>query len=327
MNNLNKKLCDEWNINKNINPLTKRTIKVNGAVYNNIGKNCSRININKPNRIDKEDKTDRKTKNICDMWLNNPNINPETGKSIKKNGPIYKKLFKLCDEKKVKSKSKSDSSSNISSNTKKLCRNWLDNPTINPETGRKIKIDGPKYNYFKSLCLNVDKKAKSSSYYTPRVSSFTPLSSSKFHSILSNQLSPLDKSKSKSKSKSFQSVKSSLSSMNDDELKKLFDKDKKLKQSVFTKLKKLDKIKKSSSKSSSISSIINPYFYHNDDYKPKKSSEESNLEEEIFEEIKSSLSSSSQKSNKSKDSKKDDKIEEDKMKEGFFGKLFNMFGF
>ena len=29
MNNLNIKLCNEWNSNKTVNPITKRNIKVN----------------------------------------------------------------------------------------------------------------------------------------------------------------------------------------------------------------------------------------------------------------------------------------------------------
>ena len=315
-------------MNKNINPITKRTIKVNGPVYNNIEKNCNKKNFdNKPKR----------SKNICDEWLNNPNINPETGKSIKKNGPIYKKSLKLCNEKKSKSTSKSDKSSNVSTKTKRLSSDWLNNPSINPETGRKIKIDGPKFKYFKSLCMNMDKKIKSPSLSLSK-------STSKYYSIPSVV---------KSKSNSYHSVKSSpspstsISSITDDELKKLFDKDKKLKDSVFNKLKKLKEIKKTSSTSfksllkspspspsspsppssksstSSKSSIINPYFYHNDDYKRKKSSEEISLENEIFKEIKTSISSSSTssiKSNNSKDGKKD------KMEEGFLGKLFNMFG-
>jgi hypothetical protein len=35
-------------------------------------------------------------KNICDKWLINKNINPETMRKIKENGPVYKKLEKKC---------------------------------------------------------------------------------------------------------------------------------------------------------------------------------------------------------------------------------------
>ena len=37
-------------------------------------------------------------KNICKMFLQNKSINPVTGRKIKKNGPVYFKLIKLCKE-------------------------------------------------------------------------------------------------------------------------------------------------------------------------------------------------------------------------------------
>ena len=358
MNNLNIKLCNEWNSNKTVNPITKRNIKVNASVYNNIEKNCDKfITItNRTTNAIREKKVPKDDKDICKQLLNNPNINPKTGRTIKENGPIYKNLLKLCDEKRNKTKSnsktKSSSSLDISSKTKKLCALWTKNPTINPETGYKIKIEGPKYKYFKSLCLDINRKVKSpspeiikspsfhsikssllsksskkpSSKYLSLSSKSSKKPSSKYLSLDSNSKS---NKPSRSKSNSFRSAISSISSMNDEELKNLFDKDKKLKQSVFTKLKKIDNIKKSSlssSISSIKSSIVNPYFYQGDDYKPKKSSEETELEEEIFEEIKSSTSSSSKKSD-NKDENKDDNKDDDTKKEGFLGKLFNIFGF
>ena len=33
-----------------------------------------------------------------------------------------------------------------------LYRQWLENPTVNPLTGRKIKIDGPMYRKYKNVC-------------------------------------------------------------------------------------------------------------------------------------------------------------------------------
>jgi len=35
-------------------------------------------------------------KRICDEFLANPSINPETGRRIKLNGPVYKRLINLC---------------------------------------------------------------------------------------------------------------------------------------------------------------------------------------------------------------------------------------
>ena len=40
--------------------------------------------------------TKLKEKEICDKWLENKTINPETSRKIKENGPTYKKLNKLC---------------------------------------------------------------------------------------------------------------------------------------------------------------------------------------------------------------------------------------
>ena len=44
------------------------------------------------------------TKDLCDKWLTNKTINPETSRKIKENGDVYKKLEKLCS---VKSSSSS----------------------------------------------------------------------------------------------------------------------------------------------------------------------------------------------------------------------------
>lgn len=335
MNNLNKRLCDEWNLNKNINPITKRNIKINGPVYNNLEKNCSNIG-NVRNSRDKK----KESLNICDEWFKNPNINPETKKSIKKNGQVYKKLLKLCDEKKVKSSKKviKKSSSSDSSKTKELCNKWKKNPTINPETGYKIKIDGPKYNYFKSLCLN--KKVKTPSPIKSKTPSFHTAPKSLSKSSYNTAKSSLSQYESIiSKPNSISSDKS-ISKLSEEELKNILDKDSKLRKSIEKKVSQLNEIKKSKSSSykslsssspsvikkpsksssKSSSSIINPYFYHDDNIynKNKKSSEEIELEKVIIEEIKKSISDDVDKK-RSKDSSNMDK--------GFLGKLFNIFGF
>ena len=41
-------------------------------------------------------------KEICDKWLINKNINPETSRKIKETGLVYKKLEKKCLVKKPK---------------------------------------------------------------------------------------------------------------------------------------------------------------------------------------------------------------------------------
>jgi len=313
MNKLNKILCDEWNSNKNINPITKRTIKPNGPVYNNIEKKCNKLNGSDVKVVNK--KTGKKgIINICDEWLNNPNVNPETGKSIKKNGPVFKKLLKLCQEKKNKSKS---SSSSVSSKTLRLCDEWKKNKTVNPETGYKIKENGPKYNYFKELCMNLNKKVKSSSshhFQTPKSSS-----SHHFHTPKS------------SPHNSFHTPRSSISDMTNKELLELFKENEELKRTIVNKFKKLHRLSASSSNSNSSTSyyssqhssspihsnnspVINPIFDKNDD---RFSSKASSIASEIIDDIKEAIDN--------------DKIKKENNQEiirtGFFDRLAYLIGF
>ena len=84
-------------------------------------------------------------KEICDKWLANKNINPETLRKIKENGDIYIKLAKKC-----------------SLNQKEICDRWLANKNINPETLRKIKNTGAIYKKLEKECLsNSEVKSKS----------------------------------------------------------------------------------------------------------------------------------------------------------------------
>jgi hypothetical protein len=322
MNKLNKILCDEWNSNKNINPITKRTIKSDGPVYNNIEKKCNKLNGSDVKVANKKKTGKKGIINICDEWLNNPNVNPETGKSIKKNGPVYKKLLKLCEEKKTNSKT----SSSASSKTMRLCDEWKKNKTVNPETGYKIKENGPKYNYFKELCMNLNKKVKSSSshhFQTPKSSS-----SHHFHTPKS------------SSHNSFHTAKSSFSDISNRELLELFKENEELKRTIVNKFKKLHRLSASSSSKSNPSTsyyssqhssspihsnssnnnnsnnspVINPIFDKNDD---KISSEEKRVANEIIDEIKDVIDN--------------DKIKKESNKEiirnGFFDRLAYIIGF
>jgi hypothetical protein len=93
MDKLNKKLCDEWNLNKNKNPITKRTIKPDGAIYKSILNKCSKIN---------NDKKELNQDDLCKKWKLDKTKNPETRRIIKVNGPIYNKFLKLCGENEIK---------------------------------------------------------------------------------------------------------------------------------------------------------------------------------------------------------------------------------
>jgi len=325
MNKLNKKLCDEWNLNKNINPITKRTIKSNGPVYNNIEKNCNKIDGTDVKLANKKKTGKKGIINICEEWYKNKNVNPETGKSIKTNGPVYKRLLKLCEEKKTNSKTSSSTSSKVL----KLCDEWKKNKTVNPETGYKIKENGPKYNYFKELCMNLNKKVKSSSSHQFQ----TPKSSS------SSSVRPFQTPKSSSHN-SFHSAKSSFSDISNRELLELFKENEELKRTIVNKFKKLHRLSASSSSSSNSNSstsyysshhssspihtnnsnnsnnspVINPIFDKNDD---KISSEEKRVANEIIDEIKDVIDN--------------DKIKKESNKEiirnGFFDRLAYIIGF
>ena len=86
-------------------------------------------------------------KEICDKWLLNKNINPETLRKIKENGEVYKKLEKKCSlNQKEKPK-------------KEICDKWLANKTINPITLRKIKENGEIYKKLEKLCSLKQKAA------------------------------------------------------------------------------------------------------------------------------------------------------------------------
>ena len=352
--NLNKKLCDEWNMNKNINPITKKKIVIDGPTYKKIEKNCNKNKEDKkPKKEDKKPKKenkkpkkeDKKPKNICEEWLKNPNINPETGKTIKKNGVIYKKLLKLCEEKKNKSKTSSLSSHSSSSKKsvnsdvkeKKLCEEWLKNPSINPETGRKINIDGPKYNYFKTLCLKnkisnkspshhddeSSRRRKYSSYHDDE-SSRRHKSSSSYKTIASYITSSLDDEKLDKIKKENKDVKQKFAEtmydlkFDDKKLIKLIKSDVQLKKEIAEKLYDLNKIKSSPIQSNNDSYLINPFT--NNDSNSYYSEEE--LKKEIEEEIKSQIIDDINKrlSSNEKIDKKDEKQTDD-----IFTRLYNMF--
>ena len=96
-------------------------------------------------------------KEICDKWLQDKNINPETKRKIKENGEVYKKLSKKCS---LNQKPKKDAKLT----QKEICDKWLKDKNINPETKRKIKENGEVYKKLSKKCsLNQKVKSISSS--------------------------------------------------------------------------------------------------------------------------------------------------------------------
>jgi len=86
---------------------------------------------------------------ICNKWLMNKNINPETSRAIKETGAIYKKLFKECSTKPLNINKKDKLTKS------EICNKWLMNKNINPETSRTIKETGAIYKkLFKECSTN-----------------------------------------------------------------------------------------------------------------------------------------------------------------------------
>jgi len=80
---------------------------------------------------------------MCDTWLQNKLVNPDTGRQIKLDGPTYKAW---------KAKCKDDQPNDQPRGQPKGCNDWLQNKLVNPDTGRQIKLDGPTYRAWKAKC-------------------------------------------------------------------------------------------------------------------------------------------------------------------------------
>ena len=111
---------------------------------------------------------DENTKEICKKWgkikLTYPNelFNPNTNRNIKKYGPTYNELEKLCVKLKLtkndledviiekKQKQKQILTKPLN---KKLCKVWNGNKEINPITNRKIKEEGYIYKAINKKCI------------------------------------------------------------------------------------------------------------------------------------------------------------------------------
>jgi len=186
---LNIKLCNKWNKNKKINPITKTKLGLNTSTYKTIKTTCKKIldEIEEVPSYSIDDNIDLTLKD-CKKWVKNPKKHPLTGKVVNKKSSTYKELNKTCkkilDDNKTSlsstsnKKSSSDNESisslllskkikpNIKLN-KKLCMEWNKNKLINPITKRPIKKNGPTYNMIKQYCIKLqNKKDKSTDEIT-----------------------------------------------------------------------------------------------------------------------------------------------------------------
>ena len=94
------------------------------------------------------------TKELCNKWYNNKNINPLTSRKITETGAIYKSLKSKC------SKILNDNKNKLLEITKDICDKWIKNKNINPITLRKIGENGAIYKKFNSKCITDSKNDK-----------------------------------------------------------------------------------------------------------------------------------------------------------------------
>jgi hypothetical protein len=91
-----RRLCDIWLDDKTKNPETGRTIQKDKGVYNKYARMCVSFKEPiKPNKT-KKDKGNVTETEMCKQWLSDRNTNPMTGRKIKTDGPVYKKISKQC---------------------------------------------------------------------------------------------------------------------------------------------------------------------------------------------------------------------------------------
>lgn len=81
-------------------------------------------------------------------WAENPNINPETGRSIKTGSAIYNKYKEAYEGHFGEKVEKEESNKDKTDITEAEALEWFQNPSINPKTGRKIKEGAKTYVQF-----------------------------------------------------------------------------------------------------------------------------------------------------------------------------------
>ena len=167
---LTKSQCIEWLNNPLKNPKSNKPIKLNGPTYTKIKNQCSNKNIKKSNKknikksnkknIKKSNKKNIKKSNIegiCDSFMNDKSRNPRTNAKIKKNGPTFKKLEDECakNPKEKKTEKKVKKSNKKKSQDGDVCQLFQEDKSINPESGRVIKPNGPTFRRLIKMCQEV----------------------------------------------------------------------------------------------------------------------------------------------------------------------------
>ncbi len=103
-------------------------------------------------------------KRLCQEWLREPLINPETGHPIERNGPTFNVWRQRC-------KNAGLSSRPVATKTMtwRKCQAWRQNPYVNPDSGRDIEKNGPTYKWIAKQCDLIEEKEQilQGDYYLP----------------------------------------------------------------------------------------------------------------------------------------------------------------
>jgi serine/threonine protein kinase len=145
-------VCDQWKLNKSINPRTNRKIKPTGKVYKDLETECAsksptRRRAGGPRNLDPYSPK-------CLKWRNNPTVNPTTDRKIKIGGPTYQKLEEECGPP-VAAPAPPRAPPQNDKQAEPNCDEWRANPSMNPKTGRAISPRGKIYQWYQKNCGDV----------------------------------------------------------------------------------------------------------------------------------------------------------------------------
>jgi len=108
---------------------------------------------------------------LCELWLQEPLINPESGHPIERNGPTFNMWRERC--KNIGLAHRPIATKEM---TWRKCQEWRRYPNINPDTGREISKDGPTYKWIEKQCQLIEEKEISleGEYYLPDQKGLVP---------------------------------------------------------------------------------------------------------------------------------------------------------
>ena len=179
-------ICDKWRSKPLVNPLSNRTIKEDGPIYNKLKKECNTsasrsISLQHKKKVINEDEI-----KLCKQWLKNKSINPKSNKAITSTGAIYKKYLKLCANI-SKSRSNTSSTSSIKPPSGNINNSSSSSSTRNTSSSLSINdfIKPPSGNR-NSLAASIIPQPSSGSRNISSISSIKPPSGNRNSSAASN---------------------------------------------------------------------------------------------------------------------------------------------